>query len=175
MQASATYWQEYETHCLAILEVLAAAQVRYFPVEEESPLDTTVVCILPALRAFKVSHTAWKRFRTALQDEDYLRPYTYCHNARGEAFLVLPLGRLFPWLHHSRHPVATRFAVWQSGVQAALAQYGYYDPPTQHHMPPGRELDALEVKEGFHTLIQATFGPAIATWVAGTAETSEGH
>jgi hypothetical protein len=173
MQASATYWQEYTAHCLAILEVLAAAQVPCFPPEEEAPPDATVVCILPAMRAFKVSHRGWKYFRAALQDAEYLEPYGHHHNDRGEAFLVLPLGRLFSWLHHSRHPVACRFAVWQSQVQAALAQHGYYDPPTQHQVPAGLELDALEVKEGFYTLMQATFGPAIATWVAGKTETAE--
>jgi hypothetical protein len=158
MPPSATSQREFLAHCAAILEVLANAEVPCFAPEDVVSPEATGIAMLPALRAFKVSHYGWKRFRDYLTHEDYLETYGYWHNARGEAFLVLPLPKLFPVLHHSRHPVATAYSFWECQVVAALSQHGYYDPATNHQVPIGQELDAIEAKADFHDILRSCFG-----------------
>jgi hypothetical protein len=167
---SETHYREYLTHCTAILEALDAAQVVCFRPPDNALLDYAGICILPALRALKVSRGGSQRFRRYLAtDEEYQTP-AYWHNAKGEAFLVLPLVLLFPMLHFSRHEAGKRYAVWQSTVEAALARHGHYDPTTNHQPPIGYELDAIEIKNGFYEIMQECFGPRIAKWCAGDDE-----
>jgi hypothetical protein len=158
MTASATHQRELLAHCAAILEVLVDANVPCFAPQDAAQPWTTGIAMIPAIRAFKVSHAGWKQWRHALSHEDYLETYGYCHNERGEAFLVLPLTSLFLLLHHSRHPVATAYSFWECQVTAALHQHGYYDPATNHQPPIGQELDAIEVKAELDDMLRSIFG-----------------
>jgi hypothetical protein len=79
-------------------------------------------------------------------------------DARGDAWLVMPLKTLIPLLFSCRHAVCTAFADWDAEVKVALMDHGHYDPTTNHRVPAGGELDAIEIQSALRELFRATFG-----------------
>src|SRR5688572_30282102 len=121
---------EYRAHCEAILAVLHEAQVPTFPPARRDLSAAYGRGHPPSLAGAQGEPLGDGSLSAVSGTEDYQASRWYYCNDRGEAFLVLPLGLLFPMLHMSRHAVGMQFALWESKVEATLMEHGWYDPAT---------------------------------------------
>ena len=149
---------EFLAQCDAVLAVLQTAGVRLCAPEDAARPQDTGVTVLPALTALQISWGGRARFRRTLAREDSYPERRFWCDARGQAWLVLPLTDIFPMLHFSKHPVGMHAAIWQCEVEVALAAHGWYDPGSEHRVPAGRELDAIEVQSAARERYRAVWG-----------------
>jgi hypothetical protein len=76
----------------------------------------------------------------------------------GDNLVVLPMAVIMHRLvRESSIPEAIRVTIEEGEVMMALHKHGYYNPATNHEAPVGHELDAIERREHFNTMLNESF------------------
>ncbi len=170
-----TYDDELDARCAPLLALLDEAHVPYSR-EPGETADEAYVLLRPTLQVWQVSqcNQRWieHHLRTTTPEaiDVGVIPNIQWNSPWG---VIIRLHALTMYVQFGRHRACIHYRFWQLGVQLAILKHGYYDPATNHTPPPGRELDALESREGLRDLYNSDmpgFGDVLSGQRPTTAE-----